>query len=85
MKQDISPMAAFAQALCDVVAIAYAENQVLRELLEKQGIISQGDFMASLSAFQRERFQAFAQDLTRKTMTKANQILQKQRTPDAAN
>ena len=78
-------MAAFAQALCDVVAIAYAENQVLRELLEKQGTVSVHDFSAALSTFQRERFQALAQDLTRKTMTKASQILQKRRTPDAPN
>lgn len=78
MSEETKQMAAMTQSVCDVVAMVYAENQVLLDLLEKNGTISKNEFDTALTAFQREHFQALAQNLTRKVIEKSKQILQKQ-------
>lgn len=74
-------LAAFAQALCDVMAVPCAEIQVIRELLDRKGIVSKEEFENSIGTFPQERFQVIASDLNNQVRSKVRQIIQEMRKP----
>jgi len=70
-------MTALAQALCNIMAVPYAELQVLRELLDRKELISKEEFESAKNAFPHEKFQEIASSLNKQVLLKVEQIIQK--------
>lgn len=81
MSKESDRIAAFAMAACDVMAVVYAEMEIMRSLLDEHGSVSRTEFDAAVASFPAERLDAIAKDLKRKTMAKANQILEARSNP----
>lgn len=83
MESNFTPdiqFAAFAQAICDVLTVNYAEMQILRDLLDENGTISKAEFEAAKQAFPQERFEMIGKELNAQTLAKARQIVQQMTT-----
>lgn len=73
---------AFAQALCDALAVPYAEFQIMLQLLDRNGIVSKGDFDAARNDFPQSDFEAISSELNKRVLLKVRQIVQKMTGPE---